>query len=142
MPFYCVLDTATHRVSFHGRLQSTLVDITGRLHTFTRDVVNQGGAFNTSTGIVTAPVNGTYYFIGVAGTSSSVRHAYMYLVKNGIRLSRAWSEQYSSYETMSSCNGILHLDEGDQVWLESVHGSSYYDYHSTTFSGFLISADE
>ena len=141
MLFYCAADTATHRVSFHGRLQNNLIDFNGRLHTFTRDIYNQGGAFDAAAGVFTAPVTGTYYFIGVAGTQGTDKYVSMYMVKNGATLARAATMQYSNYDTMGSCTGILHLAVGDQVWLHGFGTTSFYYFETTTFSGFLISAD-
>ena len=116
--------------------------LNGRLQEFARDVVNDGGAFNPTTGVFTTPFDGTYYFIGIAGTYSSDKLVSMYLVKDGTKLSRALAQQYSSYETMGSCNAVLHLAAGEQVWLESDGSVTYYYSPSTTFTGFLINADE
>ena len=134
--------SATQRVSFHGRLQRDLDRFTGRLHSFILDLVNEGGAFDASTGVFTAPVNGTYFFSGVAATGVSDLYVSMYLVKDGARLSFALAGQYSAYTAMGSCNVILQLTVGESVWLESAFPNTYYDSGSTTFSGFLISADQ
>ena len=139
---FCVSGAGNKRISFHGRLQNSVSYLIGRLQAFTRDVVNDGGAFNPSTGVFTTPFDGTYYFIGIAGIYSSDKLVSMYLVKDGTKLSRALAQQYSSYETMGSCNAVLHLAAGEQVWLESDGSVTYYYSPSTTFTGFLINADE
>ena len=129
-------------MSFHGRLQDTLQYFTGRLHTFTRDVLNEGQAFDPSIGVFTAPFNGTYYFIGAAGTAEREQHVSMYLTKDGTYLTQALARQNSGYYTMGSCSILLHLTVGEQVWLHSDMRNSNYYYKDTTFTGFLIAADE
>ncbi|XP_070182624.1 uncharacterized protein [Littorina saxatilis] len=134
------LDTATLRVSFHARLTSSFT-CSGTLTPFTV-ITNEGDAFSGTTGIFTAPRNGTYFFVASAGTASSDKYVYMYLQKDGVDVSRAYTLQYSGYFTMGSVQATLYLTAGQRVWLHSAASDPYYYYSSTSFTGFLIHADD
>ncbi|XP_070174061.1 uncharacterized protein [Littorina saxatilis] len=131
---------ATLRVSFHAKLTSPFTG-SGTLTPFTV-ITNEGDAFSGTTGIFTAPRNGTYFFVASAGTYSSDKYVYMSLQKDGVSVSRALTRQYSSYRTMGSVQATLYLMVGQSVWLFSDLSNSYYYYPSTSFTGFLIRADD
>eukprot|EP00916_Digyalum_oweni_P002101 GHVL01003916.1.p1 GENE.GHVL01003916.1~~GHVL01003916.1.p1 ORF type:complete len:410 (+),score=18.93 GHVL01003916.1:115-1344(+) len=133
------LDTATLRVSFHAMLTSTFTG-TGTLTPFTV-ITNEGDAFSGTTGIFTAPRNGTYFFVASAGTVASDKYVHIYLQKDGVSVSRAYTQQYSGYPTMGSVHATLYLTAGQRVWLHSGGSNSYY-YSTTSFTGFLIHADD
>ncbi|XP_070173782.1 complement C1q tumor necrosis factor-related protein 3-like [Littorina saxatilis] len=132
--------TATLRVSFHARLTASFTG-TGTLSPFTV-ITNEGDAFNGTTGTFTAPRNGTYFFAASAGTESNDQWVVMHLQKDGVDVSRAYTGQYSGYHTMGSVQATLYLTAGQRVWLHSDSPSSYYHPSFTSFTGFLIHADD
>nr|QBA18399.1 VIgL family C1q-related protein 1 isoform 1 [Littorina littorea] len=133
------LATATLRVSFHARLTSSFSG-NGTLTPFTV-IANEGNAFNGTTGIFTAPRNGTYFFVASAGTQSSGKSVYMSLQKDGVAVTRAYTRQYSGYTAMGSVQATLFLAAGQRVWLGSATAITHYIADTTSFSGFLIHAD-
>lgn len=138
--FYSFSDVARLQVGFHASLgkETTLSD-GDRLQSFSV-VSNDGQAFNRISGEFTAPVNGTYFFVGSTGTHTSSHYANMALMKDGIRVSETYLMQARNYDrAMGSCHAVLHLKNGQKVWLECTYESAFW--RGTVFSGFLISAD-
>ena len=133
-------EAATVRVSFHARLTSTLVNFMGRLQPFTI-TNNEGDAFNGSTGIFTAPVNGTYFFAGSSTSYSNDKYVYMWLYKEGTGVSWAYSRSDADSYSSATCHATMHLTEGERVWLQSTSSSSQYYGSPTSFTGFLINID-
>ncbi|XP_072547032.1 uncharacterized protein [Salminus brasiliensis] len=105
---------------------------------FTRVIFNLQQHYNPNTGIYTAPVNGTYVF-------SYHLTAYSRVLKVGL----FWNFQpvVKSTEDLGSTSQqvVLHLSEGDQVWLQvrdtSSNGMYTNSESSSTFSGYLLNPD-
>ncbi|KAK7093364.1 uncharacterized protein [Littorina saxatilis] len=134
------LATATVRVSFHAMLTSDFTS-SGPLTPFTV-ITNEGNDFSCATGIFIAPRKGTYFFAASAGTDSSDKYMDMFLLKDGVAVSRALARQYSGYHTMGSVQATLYLTAGQRVWLHSGRSDSYYFSAFTSFTGFLLLADD
>ncbi|XP_051234123.1 collagen alpha-1(X) chain-like [Dicentrarchus labrax] len=105
-------------------------------HIFT----NKQGHFNPSSGIYTAPVNGTYVFsfhLAVADKTLKVGlfHNFYPVVK---------STETTDHSTTSQ-TVVLHLKMGDRVWLQVKDGTTngmYTDRESSsTFAGYLLHPD-
>uniref|UniRef100_A0A8D0DFE4 Complement C1q-like protein 4 n=1 Tax=Sander lucioperca TaxID=283035 RepID=A0A8D0DFE4_SANLU len=99
---------------------------------------NIGNAYNSNTGVFTAPVRGAYYFewtVGALGDNSYPSAAV--LVKNSENVFMAFEQQAAGF--MSSSKGVtLLLEVGDVVFVR-LHGVAFDDYnHHNTFSGFLL----
>uniref|UniRef100_A0A3B4UUK9 C1q domain-containing protein n=1 Tax=Seriola dumerili TaxID=41447 RepID=A0A3B4UUK9_SERDU len=103
---------------------------------FRNVMTNIGNAYNSITGIFTAPLKGLYYIrmTGSVGNSGSVDIS---LRKNGRSMFGIYNtnEKYSS-----SSNGMtMVLEAGDQLWVTLWSGNSIFDQGQlSTFSGFLI----
>ncbi|XP_035864677.1 C1q-related factor-like [Sander lucioperca] len=105
---------------------------------FKHVVTNIGNAYNSNSGVFTAPVRGAYYFewtVGALGDNSYPSAAV--LVKNSENVFMAFEQQAAGF--MSSSKGVtLLLEVGDVVFVR-LHGVAFDDYnHHTTFSGFLL----
>nr|QBA18398.1 VIgL family C1q-related protein 1 isoform 2 [Littorina littorea] len=133
------LASASLLVCFHAMLTSHFTG-SGTLKPFTA-ITNAGDAFTESTGIFTAPRNGTYFFAGSTGTGRADKWVDMFLSKEGVAVSRALTYQYSTFKTMGSVQATLFLAAGQRVWLGSATAITHYIADTTSFSGFLIHAD-
>lgn len=106
---------------------------------FRKVMTNIGDAYNSDTGIFTAPVPGVYYFTFTAFTTSSKR---VYLRKNGENIVSV-TDRVDNEDSASNA-AVLTLKKWDQVYLvlSGYHNSlhSLYDnsFHFTTFSGYLL----
>ncbi|KAF7643901.1 hypothetical protein LDENG_00231500 [Lucifuga dentata] len=104
---------------------------------YTYVVTNIGNAYNSHTGLFTAPVRGAYHFEWYVGAYSSYPSGAV-LVKNEQQIFTAY-QQYSYYGT--SANGAtLLLEVGDVVFLLLQPDTRMYDSHTrrNTFSGYLL----
>ncbi|XP_031135507.1 complement C1q-like protein 4 isoform X2 [Sander lucioperca] len=101
---------------------------------------NIGNAYNSNTGVFTAPVRGAYHFEWWIGAVGDGRHSVLaVLVKNSEGVFTAYESQTAGY--MSASNGVtLLLEVGDTVFVRLWAGHRVYDDggHRTTFSGHLL----
>ncbi|XP_070175906.1 complement C1q-like protein 4, partial [Littorina saxatilis] len=134
------LGTAKLRISFHATLA---LDFTGSGPIQPFDVVtNEGDAFNDTSGVFTAPRNGTYFFAASAATKSPDKWIYVHLMKNdNVNVARAITKQYADNHTMGSMHATLYLVAGERVWLKNLQPDGEYVFFTTSFTGFLVSAD-
>ncbi|XP_041649938.1 complement C1q-like protein 3 [Cheilinus undulatus] len=101
---------------------------------------NIGNAYNSATGIFTAPVAGVYYFTFFYNANSTHK-AFLMLYKNSVQIVFIWENSSKTESYDSGGNAVfLQLKRGDQVYVRMgenshIYGGSYY----TTFSGFLVS---
>ncbi|KAF1378073.1 hypothetical protein PFLUV_G00185850 [Perca fluviatilis] len=101
---------------------------------------NIGNAYNSNTGVFTAPVRGAYNFEWmVAAHEDGGRGTGAWLVKNSENVLLAYESQAAGF--VSSSKGItLLLEVGDVVFVRQVAYSLMHDdaTHPTTFSGHLL----
>lgn len=107
---------------------------------FGRVIYNLQQNYNPSTGVYTAPVNGTYAFSFHLSASTRT-----------LKVGLFWNFQPVVKSTQSSELGsasqhvVLHLSEGDQLWLQVKDGITNGMFTSaevsSTFSGFLLQPD-
>ncbi|KAF1378068.1 hypothetical protein PFLUV_G00185750 [Perca fluviatilis] len=99
---------------------------------------NIGNAYNSNTGVFTAPVRGAYHFEWhFAGDNS--RGSAGWLVKNSQKVFAVYEQQGTGFLGVS--NGLtLLLEVGDVVFVRLVATSVVFDNfnHHTTFSGHLL----
>ena len=111
-------------------------------------VTNIGNAYNTLTGVFTAPVSGLYDFQATImsynpGTKPFI-HAGIYVESGMVGLTL--SDSLHGHFSQSAVKAVVHVNAGQQVYLKNVDNrtAEYYDSLGepyTTFSGFLIKAD-
>ncbi|XP_035864674.1 complement C1q-like protein 4 isoform X1 [Sander lucioperca] len=109
---------------------------------FKHVVTNIGNAYNSNTGMFTAPVRGVYHFEwSVAAKGDNSHGSGAWLVKNTQNVFMAY--EYEAYGFMSSSKAVaLLLEVGDVVFVRLVAEGSNVAYddksHHTTFSGHLL----
>ncbi|KAL4228033.1 positive regulation of adiponectin secretion [Mactra antiquata] len=100
---------------------------------FTNDL----SGYSSSTGVFTAPINGTYFF-----TATVMSHTGEYLETeiclNGVSLVHMYS--YDTHFEQGTNSVVLVLKSGDKVWVRhyNTQGSKAYGYHWSSFTGFMI----
>ncbi|CAL8372292.1 unnamed protein product [Boreogadus saida] len=107
---------------------------------FDRTLYNGQNAYNTATGMFTAPMSGVFYFayhMHVKGTSLWVA-----LYKNNVPATYTYDEYKKGYMDQASGSAVLELKEGDQVWVQmpsdQANGLYSTEYIHSSFSGFLL----
>ncbi|XP_029931742.1 cerebellin 11 [Myripristis murdjan] len=101
---------------------------------FNRVFTNTGNAYNSSTGIFTAPVRGVYHFSFMTfGYNSHTSGAI--LTKNGRCQVSTWEFKGPDTSDTTSNTVVLSLNVGDRVSIILWRGGKV---HTSVFSGFLI----
>ncbi|XP_044023244.1 complement C1q-like protein 2 [Siniperca chuatsi] len=104
-------------------------------------ITNIGNAYNTYTGVFTAPVRGVYFFRFNAMDDRKNNHMGAALYKNNQRvlLNYSWNH-WDDHEHVS--NGVvLELLQGDVVYMRLpawYRVTDFVEHHFNIFSGFLI----
>uniref|UniRef100_A0A8C8DME5 C1q domain-containing protein n=1 Tax=Oryzias sinensis TaxID=183150 RepID=A0A8C8DME5_9TELE len=107
---------------------------------FKTAITNVGQAYNPSTGIFTAPVNGIYYFSFFCHSGGN-RLTSLRLMKNEEYIVGIYDHQTSHDGADNGGNAaFLQLQQGDRVSVNLAANTHVWGYGSvTTFSGFLLS---
>jgi len=111
--------------------------------------LNEGGAFDLTSGTFTVPVKGIYHFQFSAVKSEQPEKIAIFLQVNGVHIGVAGTTQPStgSYDAVS-LSASFRLNAGDRVNLLNCgscgNTGMLYDYvndHWTHFSGWLVEED-
>ncbi|XP_011490031.2 cerebellin-2-like [Oryzias latipes] len=133
-------NTVTSQVAFSvALLEQTTWTITGPVAAdqtlvYKKVLTNIGNAYDTETGVFTAPVKGLYYLriTGVVGSSMTLRAG---LKKNGEDIFEIKAKDQGS----GSNGAALELEKGDRVYVRLMRGSAIADQSRlSTFTGFLV----
>uniref|UniRef100_A0A8C6KFH3 C1q domain-containing protein n=1 Tax=Nothobranchius furzeri TaxID=105023 RepID=A0A8C6KFH3_NOTFU len=106
---------------------------------YERVLTNIGDAYNTSSGIFTAPVAGVYYFTFFYHAGGEY-DSKLVLYKNHELVVLTQDHPSKSDTADNGGNAVfLQLQQGDQMFVKMEYDTHVYgsDYH-TTFSGFLV----
>ncbi|KAI4895417.1 hypothetical protein NFI96_013583 [Prochilodus magdalenae] len=106
---------------------------------FRKVFLNTGNAYNTSTGIFTAPVKGVYYF-GFSAFANGQNGMGVHLRKNGQQVVATYDYNTNHKDVNGANRAILQLEKGDQVYIGLWSGLNIFDSYNSvsTFSGFLL----
>ncbi|XP_072249576.1 complement C1q-like protein 4 [Leuresthes tenuis] len=103
-------------------------------------LTNIGAAYNSETGVFTAPVRGVYCIRFTANAPSDYPMSAV-LYKNSQQIQLIAHEQQSGEGSDTASNGAaLQLQAGDQLAMKLWHETQIWDNsnHHSTFSGFLL----
>jgi len=137
------VDVKTKIVHFYVQRESEFRSSYAVIH-FDKAPVNEGGAFNLTSGIFTVPVAGIYHFDFSALKDSSEKYVYIDLQVNGDNVALAATQQSATgSRDVVSLSASLRLAAGDRVNLYHSGSSVLYDNsaHWTHFSGWLVEED-
>ncbi|XP_049902315.1 uncharacterized protein LOC126391513 [Epinephelus moara] len=133
----------TPKIAFAASLggNGLMKTTTGNKDLIYKDVLtNVGGAYNSETGVFTAPIRGVYYIRFTAnGPTDFPRSAVLY--KNDAEIQLIAHEQPSGEGSDTSSNGAtLLLEKGDKLKMVLWQNTQIWDNsnHHSTFSGFLL----
>ncbi|XP_062596136.1 cerebellin-3-like [Saccostrea cucullata] len=140
------LNRTSHHVSFMATASRNIRPTIGTL-IFDKVLTNKGGAYNGKTGVFTAPVSGSYFFmvtmsIPTPTPANGRDYVRMNIIKNG-QLSGFFFIGTQGVWIKRSENTLLELSKGDKVNMNvktTGSGFSYIagNYYYSHFSGFLI----
>ena len=136
-----VAATLAQTVSFHARLTDDVFNPPSN-STLVLDTVvtNIGNAYNPTTGLFTAPYNGTYFFI--ASTEDARVDVGFVVVQLVVGDGSSEVDYVETKDTLAfqagSVHGVLQLAVGQHVRVRFVRGAGIVYGRATSFSGFLI----
>ncbi|KAK9979092.1 hypothetical protein ABG768_012537 [Culter alburnus] len=101
--------------------------------------VNEGGAYNPTTGIFTAPVKGVYFF-SISGRHNSNRLMSLSLSKNGQPMVYVINHPLGDRYESTANSFSLTLEKGDQVYVSLIGTSWIFNNENdlTSFAGHLL----
>ena len=126
------------RSFFSAYLRSTPSTLASKRIPFNEVISQQGMAYDSATGVYTAPRDG-YYVFSVNIMVSAGRRCNVGIWKNGA--SKANVEANDSGGSSFQMGGhvvILQLNTSDRVWIQSYYCNYMHTGHSSIFSGFQI----
>jgi len=136
------LEVKTKTVHFYVQKSSSWVGETVIPFEFAQ--LNEGNAFELTSGTFTAPVSGIYHFQFSGVKDSAFTSLIIYLQVNGNHVGVAAASGHTGSYITGSLSASLRLIAGDKVRLHNAPGSVLKDYgkeHWTHFSGWLVEED-
>merc|ERR1711872_871279 len=112
-------------------------------YVFDQVILNNGNAYDPSTGVFTAPVTGVY-LIGVQlfTDGGETEHPFVDIKINSMTAARMAFDEATGQEDSDATMIIWQLQAGDQVYIASEEGMDYHYWgmYHTFFTGTLLAA--
>ena len=132
-------------VAFHASWLDSTPTLSAQVLKYLNVLLNVGNAYSNDTGKFTAPRAGLYYFTATSAPGAMSTSTTFDLVVDSMGsaelFSLGYNTPYREYYSQSTIQGIVHLSEGQQVWVKASHPGDVYNSDYCTFSGFLLTLD-
>ena len=140
-------------VAFYARIDTSnlppiTVDVYNERIVFGHVVTNDVGAYNSTSGIFTAPSTGTHAFNVKLTTRSVNGHIEVSITRQSANLVEPYGFVFcpviSSASNLSSASGffVIPLNKCDQVWIQLIKDHNLHAFElyalETTFAGFIL----
>ncbi|XP_062577223.1 heavy metal-binding protein HIP-like [Saccostrea cucullata] len=131
-------------ISFHARMASNLQNLgSNAVVVFGKVTENSGSAYNSKTGIFTAPQDGIYSFTWTILTHRGKTFNTNIVLNdksNTIGYNYADGKTGSNTYSSGSATTIIKMKKNDKVWIKTYAGQGEYaDGYWSSFSGFKLS---
>nr|XP_022292405.1 complement C1q-like protein 4 isoform X3 [Crassostrea virginica] len=136
-----IIEGNSKKVAFTAGTHAPRTTASGHTLVFPVVINNEGGGYDPSSGVFTAPRDGQYvFFVSAQGYSSDT--LYVSIVHNGGPKVMTMSDGGRKKDFYDSGSNLvaLNLKMDDRVWAQCQSGSHYHSegIAITTFSGFLV----
>ena len=128
--------------AFSARMSKDSSPTQGQTVQFSREIINNGGGYNSTSSVYTAPLSGTYTFTWTI-RAHGVNYYDTALVVNTAVRDRLLTDPSANDEATSTATKVVSLTAGDRVFIR-VHGRygspsiSSNSAGYSTFSGWMI----
>ena len=130
----------TRTITFSAKTAFNLIPETSQVIIFQTVLQNEGNAYDSTSGVFTSPVNGTFFF-SVQLCANNRKWARFQLVVDNMKSILAISHynRYASHTTTSN-SVAQYLSEGQKVWVQASYnaGLSETPFCWNQFSGMLV----
>ncbi|CAN9505400.1 unnamed protein product [Ophioblennius macclurei] len=131
-------------VLFFATYEGSLMELEYDPIVFGQVLVNQGSAYDSTTGVFTAPIAGIYQFVFTAQLCRGNHNNSWYFKVNGVKRMSCLGQVTGWETTRNDCSFMEELKKGDRVWIRQKPDSCAWA--STTsrtinFSGVLLASE-
>ena len=133
-----VIAESKRGIFFCANVASSLGEISNQKIPFGYVIDQQGEAYDSTTGIFTAPGEGHYLFYSnIVAPAEKFCHAA--ITKNGVSIAGLISDSVNTNDYhMGGDMAVVHLMTADKVWIQTYACQGIYTGYTSVFIGFKI----